>query len=118
MGAIYGIIGETGRAELEAMGARLAHRGRFGAQWSPAPGVWFGMQCRELVERATDGPLLFDGALDNRWQLTKRRGAARARLDPGAQNSLRLERIENQHTRAAGGGPKGKRPPPGGAKKA
>ena len=48
MGAIYGVIGDARPRELEAMGARLAHRGAFGAQWSPAPGVWFGMQSREL----------------------------------------------------------------------
>ena len=46
MVAIYGVVGDAGRAELEAMATRLAHRGAFGAHWSPAPGVWFGMQSR------------------------------------------------------------------------
>ena len=81
MVAIYGVVGDAGRAELEAMAARLAHRGAFGAHWSPGPGVWFGMQARSHAELATDGPLLLDGRLDNRWQLAtapRRRRAARA----------------------------------------
>ena len=95
MVAIYGVIGDADRAELEAMGARLAHRGSYGAQWSPAPGVRFGMQSREPGTLATDGPLLFDGALDNRWQLALRRGgAARAEIDPAADATLLLELLE------------------------
>ena len=73
MAAIYGVIGDASRMELEAIAARLAHRGGFGAHWSPAPGVWFGMQSRELGELTTDGPLLLDGVLDNRCALATRR---------------------------------------------
>lgn len=99
MVAIYGVIGDAGRAELEAMGARLAHRGNFGAQWSPARGVWFGMQSRELGCLATDGPLLLDGALDNRWQLAVRRGAsASAAREPSADSKLLLELLEAEGT--------------------
>ncbi len=77
------------------MGARLAHRGAFGAQWSPAPGVWFGMQSRELSGLATDGPLLLDGALDNRWQLALRRGgAAPTESSPAGDATLLLELLE------------------------
>jgi asparagine synthase (glutamine-hydrolysing) len=101
MAAIYGVIGDAGRSELAAMGARLAHRGNFGAQWSPAPGVWFGMQSRELAELATDGPLLFDGSLDNRWQLATRRGASTpAEHNPSADASLLLELLEAEGTGA------------------
>jgi asparagine synthase (glutamine-hydrolysing) len=75
MAAIYGVVGDANRAELEAMAARLEHRGTFGARWSPAPGVWLGMQSRELDQLATDGPLLLDGALDNRRKLAARRSA-------------------------------------------
>ena len=82
MTAIYGVIGDAGRSELAAMAARLAHRGAFGAHWSPAPGVWLGMQSRDLHELATDGPLLFDGALDNRVALATRRSARALRPDP------------------------------------
>jgi asparagine synthase (glutamine-hydrolysing) len=96
--AIYGVIGDADRGELEAMGGRLAHRGRFGAQWSPAPGVWFGMQSREFAGIATDGPLLLDGALDNRWQLAQRRGASRTECDPSCDPSLLLELLETEGT--------------------
>jgi asparagine synthase (glutamine-hydrolysing) len=89
MVAIYGVIGDAGRTELEAMAERLAHRGAFGSHWSPAPGVWFGMQSRELYELATDGPLLLDGVLDNRWALAKRRGTD-APADPIPANDALL----------------------------
>ena len=84
------------------MGARLAHRGAFGAQWSPAPGVWFGMQSRELGTLATDGPLLLDGALDNRWQLALRRGGAAPteRARP-AMRHLLLELLEAEGSACA-----------------
>jgi len=95
MSAIYGVIGDANGGELEAMGARLAHRGAFGAQWSPAPGVWFGMQCRELSGLATDGPLLLDGALDNRWELALRRGGvAPTERVPSGDSNLLLELLE------------------------
>jgi hypothetical protein len=54
MAAIYGVIGDASRMELEAMAGRLAHRGVFGAHWSPAPGVWLGMQSRDLAGLATE----------------------------------------------------------------
>lgn len=98
MTAIYGVIGDANRAELEAMAGRLAHRGGFGAHWSPAPGVWLGMQSRELHELATDGPLLFDGALDNRWALATRRSARalRADPDPGSDALLLTSLLESE----------------------
>ena len=77
MAAIYGVVGDADRAELDAMAARLEHRGTYAARWSPAPGVWLGMQSRELDGLATDGPLLLDGTLDNRSKLAARsRGGA------------------------------------------
>src|SRR5262245_28717769 len=82
MAAIYGVIGDASRMELDAMAARLAHRGSLGAHWSPAPGVWLGMQSRDLGELATDGPLLLDGVLDNRWALATRRSTRSLRPDP------------------------------------
>jgi asparagine synthase (glutamine-hydrolysing) len=98
MTAIYGVVGDANRAELEAMGGRLAHRGTFGAHWSPAPGVWLGMQSRELHELATDGQLLFDGALDNRWSLATRRSARalRADLGTGSDALLLTSLLENE----------------------
>ena len=101
MTAIYGIVGDANRTELEAMGARLVHRGNFGAHWSPASGVWFGMQSREPARLATDGPLLFDGSLDNRGQLALRRGdTAPAERDPAADSGLLVELLETEGTRA------------------
>jgi asparagine synthase (glutamine-hydrolysing) len=75
MTAIYGVIGDASREELEAMGARLAHRGAIGARWSPRPGVWLGVQTRAGGETPADGPLLLDGAIDNRWELAGRGGS-------------------------------------------
>ena len=75
MVAIYGLIGDATRSDLEAMGSRLAHRGTLAAHWTPASGVWLGMQSRALGHLATDGPLLLDGALDNRWHLPRPRGS-------------------------------------------
>ncbi|HWN40507.1 MAG TPA: asparagine synthase-related protein, partial [Gammaproteobacteria bacterium] len=82
MAAIYGVIGDADQMELEAMAARLAHRGTFGARWSPAPGVWLGMQSRDLNGLTTDGPLLLDGVLDNRCALATRRSTRSLRPDP------------------------------------
>src|SRR5688572_8455762 len=70
MAAIYGIVGDASRSEVAAIGARLSHRGMHGAQWSPGPGVWFGMQNDSFEGLTADGPLLFDGSVDNRWQLS------------------------------------------------
>jgi asparagine synthase (glutamine-hydrolysing) len=104
MAAIYGVIGDANRAELQAMAERLAHRGTFGALWSPAPGVWLGMQSRDLDELATDGPLLFDGALDNRWALATRRSARALRPDPEPASDAHLltELLESEGTDALG----------------
>jgi asparagine synthase (glutamine-hydrolysing) len=90
MAAIYGVIGDASRMELEAMAERLAHRGGFGAHWSPAPGIWLGMQSRELNELTTDGPLLFDGVLDNRLALATRRSTRALRPDPEPENDALL----------------------------
>jgi asparagine synthase (glutamine-hydrolysing) len=104
MAAIYGVIGDAGRTELQAIAARLAHRGTFGAHWSPAPGVWLGMQSRDLDELATDGPLVFDGVLDNRWALATRRSARALRPDPDPTSDARLltELLESEGPQALG----------------
>jgi asparagine synthase (glutamine-hydrolysing) len=95
MVAIYGLIGDASRGELEAMGSRLTHRGTLTAHWTPASGVWLGMQSRELGHLVTDGPLLLDGAVDNRWQLAQRRGhAADEHRDPAGDAALLLELLE------------------------
>ncbi len=98
MTAIYGVIGDASRSELGAMAARLAHRGAFGARWSPSPGVWLGMQSRDLHALATDGPLLLDGVLDNRVALATRRSARALRPDPDPASDwlLLTELLENE----------------------
>ncbi len=90
MAAIYGVVGDAASTELEAMAARLAHRGPCGAHWSPAPGVWLGMQGREPRGLSTDGPLLLDGALDNRLHLAARGGAGTVGIDAGAASDAAL----------------------------
>jgi asparagine synthase (glutamine-hydrolysing) len=104
MAAIYGVIGDAGRTELQAMAERLAHRGAFGAHWSPAPGVWLGMQGPDLVELAADEPLVLDGALDNRWALATRRSVRASRADPDPASDARLltELLENEGPDALG----------------
>ncbi|HEX7236565.1 MAG TPA: asparagine synthase-related protein [Gammaproteobacteria bacterium] len=98
MTALYGVVGDASRSELEAMAARLAHRGTFGAHWSPAPGIWLGMQSRDLHALATDGPLLLDGALDNRVALATRHSARALRPDPDPASDCRLltDLLENE----------------------
>jgi asparagine synthase (glutamine-hydrolysing) len=97
MVAIFGVIGDAGRAELEAMAARLTHRGAFGTCWSPGPGAWFGMQSRAHESLSTDGPLLFDGALDNRRQLAARgAGTARTEPKPDRDAALLTELLERE----------------------
>jgi asparagine synthase (glutamine-hydrolysing) len=98
MAAIYGVLGDADRAELDAMAARLAHRGAFGAQWSPGPQVWFGMQSRDFHDLATDGPLLLDGSLDNRLEIARRvrPGTTPADIDPARDAALLTDLLERE----------------------
>ena len=98
MTAIYGVIGDASPAELDAMGERLSHRGAFGARWSPAHGVTFGMRCRGPTELAADGPLLFDGVIDNRFELATHRDADPA--DASRDAALVAEVLETGGTEA------------------
>jgi asparagine synthase (glutamine-hydrolysing) len=55
------------------------------------------MQCREIDRLAADGPLLLDGAVDNRWQLAQRRGGAADRdRDPAGDLGLILDLLESE----------------------
>ena len=89
MGAIYGIVGDAGADEVSAIGARLAHRGPAGATWSPARRVHLGVRGPDaLVRSLQGGPLVFDGAVDNRRQLARLLGRRRpdeARPDEDAK---------------------------------
>ncbi|HUR96222.1 MAG TPA: asparagine synthetase B [Gemmatimonadales bacterium] len=100
MGAVYGILGDADREELLAMDARLAHRGPESASWSPAPGVHLGIRGGAgSVQSLTGGPLVYDGAVDNRWQLGQRLGRPPAALPtPADDGTLMLELLHRYGT--------------------
>ncbi len=93
MGAVYGILGDADRDELSAMDARLSHRGPAGAAWSPARGVYLGMRgSATAVQLLADGPIVFDGAVDNRRQIATRLGCPPASASsPAEDGPLLLE---------------------------
>jgi asparagine synthase (glutamine-hydrolysing) len=93
MGAVYGILGDADREELSAMDARLRHRGAAGANWSPGPGVHLGLRgSAAAVERMAGGPLVFDGAVDNRREIARRVGRPEAFIPvPADDGPLLLE---------------------------
>jgi asparagine synthase (glutamine-hydrolysing) len=89
LGAVYGILGGAGSGELQAMSARLGHRGAESAEWSPASGVWLGIRgSRAAVVGQRDGALAFDGAIDNREELARRLGHRLDRVDPTSDGAL------------------------------
>src|SRR5256885_14141731 len=91
MSAVYGILGDADAAELKAVGDRLAHRGSARAEWSPAPGVHFGLRASAAVlERARDGVAVFDGFIDNPAQLARMVGRPPELGDPGSDTALVL----------------------------
>jgi asparagine synthase (glutamine-hydrolysing) len=70
MGAVYGILGEATAAEVRQLGERLAHRGPGAAAWSLSPSVHLGISGHPLlVQQLEGGPMVFDGAMDNRADL-------------------------------------------------
>ena len=89
MGAVYGILGGAEPGEMEAMSARLAHRGAESAEWSPVSG--------RLARRARLGPggalqsngaVAFDGAIDNRSELTLALGRSGDNAEPTGDGPL------------------------------
>ena len=71
MGAVYGILGDADAGELRAIGDRLVHRGGRFSEWSLGPMLRLGMRThRGWAERLAGGPIAFDGAIDNRADLT------------------------------------------------
>lgn len=70
MGAVYGILGDADPAEVRAMGDRLAHRAEGVREWSLSPTLHLGMRARHgSLDRVDGGPIVFDGAIDNRADL-------------------------------------------------
>ena len=89
MGAVYGILGGAALGELQAMSARLGHRGAESAEWSPASGLWLGVRgSGAAVQGQLDGPLVFDGAIDNREELAQRLGHRPDRTEPAGDGAL------------------------------
>ena len=72
MGAVYGMLGEGGLAEVRAMGERLSHRGPHARAWSLSSRVHLGVRGgSETIVAQADGVLVFDGAIDNRSALAR-----------------------------------------------
>jgi asparagine synthase (glutamine-hydrolysing) len=77
---------------MQAMSARLAHRGAESADWSPVSGLWLGVRGpRTLVDAQRDGTLAFDGAIDNREELAQRLGHRQGRAEPAGDAALVAE---------------------------
>jgi asparagine synthase (glutamine-hydrolysing) len=71
MGAIYGILGEGDSAELAKLSARLVHRGSASVHWSLSPTVHLGTRgTPEAIRQVDQGSIVFDGAIDNRAELS------------------------------------------------
>ena len=78
MGAVYGILGGAEPGEMQAMSARLAHRGAESAEWSPVSGVSLGVRgSGPAVALQSSGAVAFDGAIDNRSELDAGAGTLR-----------------------------------------
>lgn len=79
MGALYGILGDADVGEVRSIGERLAHRGDHVSEWSVGPLLRLGMRA-QLGEmgRLAGGPIVFDGAIDNRADLHTTPGGQRA----------------------------------------
>ena len=73
MTAIFGILGEADRHELESMAHRLAHRGPWFEIWQPAPGIHLGVCHRSSDDRSssTGLPIALDGVIENGAELER-----------------------------------------------
>lgn len=90
-GAIFGILGDAESGEIGAMGSRLTHRGGASSEWSVGPMLHLGMRGGpESLERLTDGPIVFDGAIDNRSEPSARLDRPRASPADDALHALGL----------------------------
>ena len=92
MGAVYGILGEAGSGESSALGTRLEHRGAESAEWSPVSGLRLGVRgVGAAVRSQRDGPIAFDGAIDNRHELAQRLGHPPGDVQPAGDGVLAAE---------------------------
>ena len=89
MGAVYGILGGAEPGEMQAMSARLAHRGAESAEWSPVSGVSLGVRgSGPAVAAQSSGAVAFDGAIDNRSELTLALGRSGDNAEPTRDGPL------------------------------
>jgi asparagine synthase (glutamine-hydrolysing) len=68
LSAIFGVVGTVGRDELDAMAARLSHKGAYSHVWSPEPGVWLGEVRNTSRTRSEDDCIAFSGQLYVNWR--------------------------------------------------
>jgi asparagine synthase (glutamine-hydrolysing) len=79
MGALYGILGDADAEELRAIGERLVHRGAHVSEWRVNASLRLGIRSDHPgTERLAEGPVTFDGSIDNRQSLAGARGVATA----------------------------------------
>src|SRR5215210_1740138 len=79
MGALYGILGEADAEELRAIGERLVHRGLNVSEWKANASLRMGFRrSNSSTERLAEGPITFDGSVDNRQALADARSRAAA----------------------------------------
>ena len=92
MGAVFGILGGSQPGEMQALGARLSHRGAESAEGSPASGLALGVRGSGAAVRAQTGsPIAFDGAIDNRAELALALGRRGEDATPAGDGPLAAE---------------------------
>ncbi len=101
MGALYGILGDADAGEVRSIGERLAHRGQGVCEWSLGPLLRLGMRTRlSGVDRLAGGPVVFDGAIDNRPDLPTHGGRGAAIASPVDDALLALDLFHREGTEA------------------
>lgn len=97
MGALYGILGDADAGEVRSIGERLSHRGSFLAEWSIGARLRLGMRTRlGGVERLAGGPIVFDGAIDNRADLLGRNKSHEAPSTSATDDALLVLTLFNR----------------------
>jgi asparagine synthase (glutamine-hydrolysing) len=97
MGALYGILGDADAGEVRSIGERLAHRGHGVCEWSVGPLLRLGMRTPlGGVDRLAGGPIVFDGAIDNRPDLRTRDGGHGAAIASAVDDALLVLNLFNR----------------------
>lgn len=102
MGALYGMLGDADPREVRSIGDRLLHRGDRVSEWSVGPLLRLGMRTRHVeADRLAGGPIVFDGAIDNRSDLAIQYGGSGASIaSPVDDALLALSRFNREGTDA------------------